>query len=107
MDVLSSCGLYETGKNAMGLESAFRSVPEADFSEDHQMPERLLCMVVCGRHPFVAKEGKERLLLRPVQIGTQSLGGLEFERFFADVVQLPDKTFSDTGCVFPGNIAGF
>ena len=35
MDALSSGGLHQTGKDAMGFQSAFRSGSEADFAEDH------------------------------------------------------------------------
>ena len=49
MDALSSGGLHQTGKDAVGFESAFRSGSEAYLAEDHQMPERLFCMIVGGR----------------------------------------------------------
>jgi hypothetical protein len=41
MDALSSGGLHEAGKNAVGFQSALRSGSEANLAEDHQIPERL------------------------------------------------------------------
>ena len=41
MDALSSGGLHQTGKDAVGFQSAIRSGPEVYLAEDHQVPERL------------------------------------------------------------------
>jgi len=63
MDALSSGGLYQTGKDAVGFQSAFRSISEADFAEDHQIPERLFRVIVRGRDARTPEEGKEKFLL--------------------------------------------
>jgi hypothetical protein len=44
MDALSSGGLQQTGKDAVGFQSAFRSGSEGYLAKDHQMPERLFRM---------------------------------------------------------------
>ena len=48
MDALSSSGLHQTGKDAVGFQSAVRSGSEAYFAKDHQMPERLFRVIVGG-----------------------------------------------------------
>ena len=49
MDALSfHGGLHQTGKDAVGFESAFRSGSEAYFAEDHQMSKRLLRVIIRG-----------------------------------------------------------
>jgi hypothetical protein len=49
MDALSSGGLHQTGKDAVGFQSAFRSGSEAYLAEDHQRSERLFRVIVGGR----------------------------------------------------------
>lgn len=46
MGALPSGGLYQAGKDAMGLEAAFRSRSEAYLSKDHHLSERLLRLIV-------------------------------------------------------------
>ena len=107
MDALSSGGLHQAGKDAVGFQSAFRSGSEADLAEDHQMPERLFRVIVGGRYAGVPEEGKEKFLLGSCEIGPEGLGGFETKRLFADAVQFRDGAFFDLGRRLPGDIAGF
>ena len=107
MDALSSGGLHQTGKDAVGFQSAFRSGSEAYFAEDHEEPERLFRVIIRGRYAGVPEEGKEKLLFGSCEIGSEGLGGFEAKRRFADVVQFRDGTFFDLGRRLPGHIAGF
>jgi len=107
MDALSSGGLHQTGKDAVGFQSAFGSGSEGDFAEDHEKPEGLFRMIVCGRYSGTPEEGKEKLLFGSCEIGSEGLGGFEAKRRFADVVQFRDGTFSDLGRRLPWGIAGF
>ena len=75
MDALSSGGLQQTGKDAVGFQSAFRSGSEAYLAEDHQMPERLFGVIVGGRYTGAAEEGKEKSLLVQASRGTKHPGG--------------------------------
>ncbi len=70
MDPLSSGGLHETGKNAVGFQSAPGSGSEAYLAEDDQMPERLFCMIVGGGNAGTAEEGKEEFMLGSCEIGS-------------------------------------
>ncbi len=63
MHALSFGGLQQTGKDAVGFQSAFRSGSEAYLAEDHQMPERLFGVIVGGRYTGAPEEGKEKPLL--------------------------------------------
>ena len=107
MHALSSGGLQQTGKDAVGFQSAFRSGSEADLAEDYQMPERLFRVIVGGRDAGTPEEGKEKSLLGSSEIAPEGLGGFETKRLFADVVEFPDEAFFDLGCLLPGEIAGF
>jgi hypothetical protein len=107
MNALSSGGLHQTGKDAVGFESIFRSRSEAYLSEDHQMPERLFRMIVGGWYAGASEEGKEKSLFRAYEIATEGLGGFETERLFAEGVEFSDELFFDLGCHLPGDIAGF
>ena len=49
MDALSPGRLDQTGKDAVGFQSAFGSGSEAYLTEDHQGPERLFGMIVGRR----------------------------------------------------------
>ena len=106
MDVLSSGGLDQTGKDAVGFQSAFRSGSEADFAEDHQSSERLFRVIVCGRYAGAPEEGKEKFLLGACEIDPEGLGGSETKRLFADSAEFPDEAFFDLGRFLPGNISG-
>jgi hypothetical protein len=97
MDALSSGGLHQTGEDAVGFQSAFRSISEAYLAEDHQMSERLFRVIVRRRYAGGPEEGKEKFLLGCCEIGPGGLGGFETKRLFADVAQLRDKLFSDLG----------
>ena len=107
MDTLSSSGLHQTGKDAMGFQSAFRSGSQTYLAEDHQMPERLLRVIVGGWYAGTPEEGKEKFLLGSCEIAPEGLSGFEPKRPFADGVKFPDKLFFDLGRRFPGDIAGF
>ena len=104
---MSSGGLQQTGKDAVGFESAFRSGPEAYLAEDHQMSERLFRVIVRGRYAGAPEEGKEKFLLGSYKIGPEGLGGFETKRLFADLVQFRDGVFFDLGRRLPGEFAGF
>ena len=107
MDALSSGGLHQTGKDAVSFEPAFRSRSETDLAEDHQVPERLLGVVVSRRYAGVPEKGEEELLLWSDEIASESLGGFETKRLFADVVQFCDGAFFDLSRLLPGDVAGF
>ena len=107
MDALSSGVLHQTGKDAVSFQSAFRSRSEAYLAEDHEVPERLFRVIVCGRYAGAAKEGEEKFLLGSCEIGPESLGGFETKRLFADVIEFRDRAFFDLGRRLPGEIAGF
>ncbi len=83
MDALSSGGSHQTGKDAVGFQSALRSRSEAYLAEDHQMPEGLFRMIVLGRYAGTPEEGKEKFLLGPYEIAPESLGGFETKRLSA------------------------
>ena len=63
VDALSSGGLHQTGKDAVGFQSAIRSGSEADLAEDHQMPKRLFGVIVGGGYAGASEEGEEKFLL--------------------------------------------
>ena len=107
MDALSSGGLHQTGKDAVGFQSAFRSGSEAYLAEDHQMFERLFRVIFRGRYAGAPEEGKEKFLLRSREIGPEGLGGFEAKRPFADGVEFAEEPFFDLGRHLPGDIAGF
>ena len=106
-DTLSSGGLHQTRKDAVGFEPAFRSRSEADFAEDHQIPESLFRVIVRRRDAGVPEKGEEEFLLGSDEIAPESLGGSETKRSFADVVQFCNGAFFEFGRLFPGNIARF
>jgi hypothetical protein len=89
MDALSSGGLHQTGKDAVGFRSAFRSCSEAYFAEDHQMPERLLRVIIRGRYAGAPEKGKEKFLFGSYEIAPEGFGGLETKRLLANVLQFP------------------
>ena len=107
MDTLSSGGLHEAGKDTVGYQSAFRSGSKANLAEDHQKPERLFRVIVCGRYAGVPEEGKEKFLIGSCEIGSEGLGGFETKWLFTDLVQFRDGVFFDLGRRLPGDIAGF
>ena len=107
MEALSSGGLHEAGKDAVGFQSALGSGSEAYLAEDHQMPERLFGVIVRGRYAGASQEGKEKFLFGSCEIGPEGLGGLETKRLFAEGVEFPDKAFFDLGRRLPGEFAGF
>ena len=106
MDALSCGGLHQTGKDAVGFQSAFRSRSEADLAEDHQRSKRLFCVIVRRWYAGVPEEGKEKFLLGSYEIGPEGLGGFETKRPFADGAEFPDEPFFDLGRCFPGDSAG-
>ena len=107
MDALSSGGLHEAGKDAVGFKSAFRSGSEAYLAEDHQMSKSLFRMIVCGRYAGAFEEGKEKFLLGTYEIDSEGFIGFETKCLFADGIEFPNKAFFDLGCPLPGDIAGF
>jgi len=107
MDALSSGGLHETGKDAVGFESALGSGSEAYLAEDDQMPERLFCMIVGGGNAGTAEEGKEEFLLGSCEIGSQGLSGFKVKRAFANGVEFFNEACFDLGRRFPRDSAGF
>ena len=107
MDALSYGSLHETGKDAVGYQSAIRSSSEGYLAEDHQMSKRLFREIVRGRYARAPEEGKEKFLLGSCEIGPEGLGGFETKRLFADVAQFRDEAFFDLGRRLPGEIAGF
>ncbi len=107
MNALSSGGLHQAGKDAMGFQSTFRSRSEAHFAEDDQMPERLFRMIVGGRDAGAPEESEEKFLLGTCEIGPESLGGFEAKRLFADGLEFPNKAFFDLGRRLPGDMARF
>ena len=107
MDALSSGGLHQTGKDAVGFQSAIRSGSEADLAEDHQMPKRLFGVIVGGGYAGASEEGEEKFLLGTCEESPEGLGGFEAKRLFADGVEFPGKAFFDLGCRLPGKFAGF
>ena len=107
MDSLSSGGLHQTGKDAVGFQSVFRSISEAYLAEDHQMSKGLFRMIVGGRYAGASEEGKEKFLISSCKIDPESLGGFETERLFADVIEFRDGAFFDLGRRLPGEISGF
>ena len=106
MDALSSGGLHQAGKDAMGFQSAFRPSSEAYLAEDHQMSERLFRVIVRGRYTGAPEEGEEEFLFGSREIGSEGLGGFETKRLFAEGIEFPDKAFFDLGRRLPGDISG-
>ena len=107
MDALSSGGLHEAGKDAVGFQSALGSGTEAYLTEDDQMPERLFCMIVGGGNAGTAEEGKEEFMLSSCEIGPQGLSGFKVKRAFAKGVEFFDEACFDLGRRFPRDNAGF
>ena len=107
MNALSCCGLHEAGEDAVGFKSGLRSRSEAYLAEDHEVPQRLFRMIVCGWYAGTPKEGKEEFLLGSCEIASEGLGGFETKCLFADGVQFLDEAFFDLGRPLPGDIAGF
>ena len=69
MDALPSGGLYQAWENAVGFQAAVGSGSKAYLTEDHQMPDRLLCKIVRRRYVGVTQESKKIFLFWPGQIG--------------------------------------
>ena len=107
VDTLSSGGLHQTGKDAVGLESTIRSGPEADLAKDHQMPKRLFGVIVGGRYAGASEKGEEKFLFGSGEESPEGLGRFEAKRLFADLVQFREGAFFDLGRCLPRNIAGF
>ena len=107
MDTLSSGGMDQTGKDAVGFQSAFGSSSEGYFAEDHQMPQRLFRMIVRGWYAGAPEKGKEKSLLGACEIASEGLGGFETKWLLAESVQFRDGAFFDLGCLLPREIAGF
>ena len=107
MDALSSGGLDQTGKDAVGFEPAIRSISEAYLAEDHQRSERLFRVIVRGRYAGTPEEGKEKFLFGSCEIGPEGLGRFEAKRPFADGAEFAEEPFFDLGRHLPGDIAGF
>ena len=107
MGALSSGGLHETGKDAVGFQPAIRSSSEGYLAEYNQMSERLFRVIVGGRYAGAPQEGKEKFLLGACEIGPEGLGGFEAKRRFADLVQFRNGAFFDLGRRLPRDIAGF
>ena len=107
MDALSSSGLHQAGKDAVGFESAFGSGSEGYFAEDHQMPQRLLCKIIRGWYTGMPEETKEKLLFGTCEIAPEGLGRFETKRLFANLVQFLDGAFFDPSRLPPGDVAGF
>jgi hypothetical protein len=74
MDALSSGGLHQAGKDAMGFQSAFRPSSEAYLAEDDQMSERLFRVIVREGYAGAPEEGEEEFLLGSCEIGPEGLG---------------------------------
>jgi len=58
MDALPSGRLQQAGKDAVGFQASIRSGAEADFAEDHQMPEGLFRVIVGWRHAGSPEKSK-------------------------------------------------
>ena len=86
MDTLSSGGLNQRGKDAVGFESGFGSGSERYLAKDHHMSEGLFCMVVSGRYTRMTEKGKEKSLIGTHEIGPKGLGRFEARRLFAEAV---------------------
>ena len=106
-DALSSGGLHETGKDAVGFQPAIRSSSEGYLAEYNQMSERLFRVIVRGRYAGAPGEGKEKFLFGSCEESSEGFCGFETKRLFADMVQFRDGAFFDLGRRLPGDIAGF
>ena len=107
MDALSSGGLHQTGKDAVGFQPAIRSGSEANLAEDHQIPERLFRVIVRGGYAGAPEEGKEKFLIGSCEESPEGFGGFETKRLFADLIEFRDGAFFDLGRRLPGEISGF
>jgi hypothetical protein len=107
MGALSSGGLHETGKDAVGFQPAIRSSSEGYLAEYNQMSERLFRVIVRGRYAGAPQEGKEKFLFGSYEESPEGLGGFEAKRLFADMVQFRDEAFFDLDRRLPGEFAGF
>ncbi len=105
-DALSSGGLHQTGKDAVGSESAIRSGSKADLAEDHQMPQGLFGKIIRRWHAGMPEEPEEKLLLGSCEISSKGLGGFETNRRFADVVEFGEGLSFDFGRLAPGKNTG-
>jgi hypothetical protein len=75
VDALSSGGLHQTGKDAVGFQSAIRSGPEAYLAEENQVSERLFRVIVGGRYAGAPQEGKEKFLFGSCEESPEGFGG--------------------------------
>ena len=107
MDALSGGGLHQTRKDAVGLESGFRSRSEAYLAKDNQMSEGLFRMIVRGGYAGAPEESEKKSLLGACEVGAEGLGRFETKQLFADAVEFPDEAFLDLGCLLPGDSARF
>ena len=107
MDALSSGGLHQAGKDAVGFQPTIRSGPEAYFAEDHKMPKRLFGVIVGGRYTGTPEESKEKFLFGSYEVGSEGLRGFETKSLFADGMEFPDRVLFDLGRRLPGECAGF
>ena len=85
VDTLSLGRLHETGDDAVGLESFFRSGSETYFAEDHHFAKRLLGMVIRRRYAGDTEKGEEVFPVRADEIPSQGFGGLETKGLFTAV----------------------
>ena len=106
VDALSSGRLHQTGKDAVGFQSAIRAGAEAYFAEDHQVPKRLFRVIIRRRYTGASQEGKKKFLFGSCEIGLVGLGGVKTKGMFADLFQLLDGFFFDLGRFLPGDMAG-
>ena len=106
MDALSSGGLHQAGKDAVGFQSAFRPSSEAYLTEDYQMSERLFRVIVRGGYAGAPEEGEEKFLLGSCEIGPEGLGGFEtkglFVPRFAGLLSSVTECFSIWAAAFQG-----
>ena len=97
VDTLSLGRLHETGNDAVGLESFFRSGSEAYFAEDDHFAKGLLCMIVRRGPAGDTEKGEEVSLLRTDEIPSQGFSRLETQGLFTGVVKFVEEVSFHAG----------
>ena len=107
MNTLPFSSLYKRWNDTVGFKPAGRAGTEAYFPEYHYFSQGLFGVIICGCDTGDTQKSGEMFLLRTGKESSQCFGRFEPERFFADILQFPNKTLFDIRGLLPGDLAGF
>jgi hypothetical protein len=97
VDPLSLGCLHETGDDAVGLESFFRSGSERYFAENDYFAKRLLGMVIGRRYAGDTEKGEEVFPVRADEIPSQGFSRLETKGPFTAVGEVFEEVSFHAG----------